>query len=528
MYNVVIADDEKNIRDGLEMLIDWESYGFHVVGKAAGGEQALALLRQSRCDLLLTDVRMPGLDGFSLIEQIEQMQLNPNLRIIIISGYREFSYVKKALEHHVHGYLLKPVDQSELVRNILDIKEEWDRHYLDFKATMENRRMAVDKLLSDLIHGRMAAGQVFEGLSLCGVEVAGQAFVVTVLEIENFYTILEQDVQEANLIKYGVFNILEELATGQSDSLVFECHNGRIGVITGGTTPELEAMDIHGMFRQFSDIVYENLEVRLLYGCGAVVSSRQQIPLSGQQAEISLERSIMANYAEASPYRETDYKNLISGLQWNTQKLLYHLEEGDCDNAIQEIGELLDECVSKQLPADVLESVIYNVIFEIISMPRKLGLVDNGLYYIERFNDLKKLSITIKGIKSYLSALCRDTCAILENYQTGKKNNIVAQIQSYVEEHYREELNLQLISKKFYMSPVYLGRIFKNATGESFSEYVNKCRIQKIKDLLAVNNGRILDMISAMGFQNQEYFYRLFKKYEGISFADYRKTLPPG
>ena len=506
------------------MLIDWESYGFHVVGKAAGGEQALSILRQNRCDLLLTDIRMPGLDGFSLIEQIEQMQLNPNLRIIIISGYREFSYAKKALEHHVHGYLLKPVDESELVRNILDIKEEWDRTYLDLRATMENRRMAVDKLFSDLIHGRMTAEQVFESLSLCGVEVSGAAFLVTILEIENFYTILEQDVQEANLMKYGVCNILEELAAEQPGNLVFECQNGRIGVLTHSADARLDAEDIRRRIQGFAAIIYENIQVRLLYGCGTVVDNRRHIPLSGQQAEMSLERSIMDNYAEASPFREADDKSALGAFRWNTQKLLYHLEEGDCDNAIQEIGELLDECVSRQLPADVLKNVVYNTIFEIISLPRKLGLVDNGLYYIERFNDLKKLSLTIKGIKSYLNALCRDICAILENYQAGRKNNIVGQIQSYVEEHYREELNLQLISQKFYMSPVYLGRVFKNATGESFSEYVNKCRIRKIKELLTVNNGRILDMISAMGFQNQEYFYRLFKKYEGISFADYRKS----
>ena len=113
MYNVLIADDEKNICEGIAEFLDWQELGFHIIGLAANGEEALNMLSWQRCELILTDIRMPGIDGLALIRRIQEK--DPGIKIIIVSGYSDFAYAKQAIEMGVKAFLLKPIDREELL-----------------------------------------------------------------------------------------------------------------------------------------------------------------------------------------------------------------------------------------------------------------------------------------------------------------------------------------------------------------------------------------------------------------------------
>lgn len=249
MYNVLIADDESSVVTGLCSIIDWNALGFHVRGTAKDGEEALSILMEGGYNLVVTDIRMPGMDGLELAEAVHSRR--PSVRMLVISGYSDFNYARSAIKYGVNGYLLKPIDREELMQYVAAIKEELDRE------------------------------------------------------------------------------------TGDQEFITY-----------GGT-----------------------------------VFERKMYP------------------------------------------------------------------------------------------------------------------------------------------------DIVSRIREYVEQHYAENLNLKTISGVFYMSPVYLGRLYKNATGEAFSDYINKVRIAEVKKKLMLDASKMSDIVKKSGYNSQEYFYRAFRKYEGISFAEYKDLI---
>jgi two-component system, response regulator YesN len=167
MYNVLIADDEQAICKGLSVIIDWESYGYNPPNTAEDGEDALEKLNVGKYNLVITDIRMPVIDGLELIRAIRVQ--NPFIKILIISGYSDFEYAKQAMENDVKGYMLKPINRNELTRYISNIKSELDAENISTRLCKLPADVLRDKLLSDLIDGRISSTKLQEWMENIGL-----------------------------------------------------------------------------------------------------------------------------------------------------------------------------------------------------------------------------------------------------------------------------------------------------------------------------------------------------------------------
>lgn len=220
MYNILIADDEPAVYEGLSILIDWEKYGFHVTNTAEDGEDALEKIKTGRYNLIITDIRMPVLDGLELIKAIKEQ--NSSTKILITSGYSDFSYAKKAIEYGVKGYLLKPVDREDLIKYIIKIKEELDSELLSTKSLRDNTNMAKDKLLMDFVSGNLTVKSIDQKISDVGISIESEYYYLALIEINNFNAMVDKNLDDANLIKFGIRNIVEEIVNEKKLGYVYE------------------------------------------------------------------------------------------------------------------------------------------------------------------------------------------------------------------------------------------------------------------------------------------------------------------
>jgi two-component system response regulator YesN len=526
MYNVLIVDDEPDICLGLCEIIDWNAYGFNVVDTASDGEDALEKLNNKKYDLLVTDIRMPVIGGLTLIRKIREKNLS--IKIVILSGYNDFEFAKKAIEYSVNGYLLKPIDRDELTEYLVTIKEEIDKELKKKLFTWENKNIAKDRLLLDVVTGNLTAADIHKKMKDYDIDFQGTYYNIALLEIDNLYSKLENDFIDANLDIFSVKNIAEEVIQANNSGYVYEDSNGTIGIIFNGNAADMQNEKLVEYLQELRLTILKYLKLTVTIGYGETISSILDIKLSHKQAKQALELRSVAEKGEIIHYKNVflNDNNQIK-ITWNADNLLAAIEKFSEGEIINEIKLLISEIAIKKITIDIAKVIFYNIIFDIGNLPKKYSLTDNNFFIQQDIIALNKRGkyLNIEYLEQLLTSTCINTCNYIREFQTSKRSDVIDKIQLYIGEHFSEDLTLKSISSIFYMNPVYLGRLFKNTTGDSFSDYVNKTRISEAKKMLMMDSSNIGRIIEKLGFSTQEYFYRLFPKYEGITFAEYKKNL---
>lgn len=526
MYNVLIVDDEPDICLGLCEIINWNKLGFKVLDTATDGEDALEKINNQKYDLLITDIRMPVISGLELIKKIREK--NSALKIIILSGYNDFNFAKKAIESSVNGYLLKPIDRDELSEYLVVIKEELDIELEAHVFAWNNINIAKDRLLLDLVTGITVTSDLKNKMNSFNINFKNSFYNVAILEIFNLSAMLEMDFVNANLTIFSVRNITEEIIINNNVGYVYEDTNGTIGIVFNGDLESLNDTKIIQYLDNIRTNILKYLKLNVTIGFGQTVNDIVQLKLSHKQAKQALElRSITDENSILSYNTLYAHDSNLFNIAWSIDNLLNSIGQLNHQEIMKEIQLLIDELSTKKFSINVTKIIFYNILFDIANLPRKYNINDNSFFIEQEIIDFTKNSkfFTIKQLQELLISICLKTCKYIVEFQTSKRSNIIDKVQNYIGLHYSEDLTLKSISSIFYMNPVYLGRLFKSQIGDSFNDYVNKIRISEAKKMLLMDSSNIGSIIEKLGFNNQEYFYRLFPKYEGITFAEYKKNL---
>lgn len=371
MYKVLIVDDEVAIRNGIAKLIPFDELGIQLMGYAGSGEQALAAVREEKPDILLTDIKMPGMDGLKLIAELSGR--HPEMRFVILSGYDDFGYAREALRYRVDNYLLKPIDRDELIQTLSGIVEQLDR-LKSARRAQHDRFM--EHLLWRLFRRQMDEGELSERLHYLGVD-----------------------------------------ERGASQYRVLMC------------------------------------------------------PLPEQDFEPSAMEIVESAHRRGSAGWHMLY--------WERSVLIW---------------------VSRAEQADAF------------------GLIPAGQVAAGRpVADLLHIA------DSY-----DDATAQLNKWTSARSAQEIAprdlQIIEYIHAHYREDLSLPILAERFSLTPAYLGTLIKAATGELFSVYLNRYRIDRAREKLALGQESAGAIGRAVGFRDANYFYKVFYKYAGCYPTEYRTS----
>lgn len=508
MIKLLIADDERIIRETISALIDWDSLGIHLIGAAGNGFEAYNMILDESPDIVLTDIKMPGLSGLELIQKI--YEINKKTQFIILSGYGEFEYAKTAMEYGVRHYLLKPCNEVQIISSIKEILKEISR-----QTSFENIEEEKKQLLSNMYRNYL-------------LNIINDSLVADCINNEQMY----QSVYK----RYSKF-----LDFNYSPYEIFYLYYLEIAYLN-------DAIKILENFRQkyspgilFSYIYVQNTLILFFNSYTTnydeIVSFLQSLSFANQKTNISVEHNNFKNlndllnclllkitryetiyYSDGGSISTIcNYKNIISDIKTYSTKMFAD-DKKDADAAYFSIVKILSSVTDinllKQLTSSIIiysasKSMLYNSVFAAEFMI-KIG--------------------NLESCEDILSLLTAELKNIYTDYHSSEiKGTLSLKIMDYVEEHLSDSgMSLKSIAENYlYMNVDYVSKKFLKETGQKFSNYLTGARIKKAKELLSdINPDKIQYVAEMVGCgNNPQYFSLLFKKNTGYSPSTYIKLI---
>lgn len=536
MYKLVIIEDELILRKNIIKKIEWEKYGFCVVGEAENGRDALDVIDCTNPDVIITDIDMPFMNGLELSKIVTEKC--PMTKIIILSGFDDFRYAQQAVELNVVEYVLKPISSEELIKTLVKIKaqidadkfkkenlEELKEHYLKSLPVMKVN------FLSSLLIGKQRKEGILNKAAYYNINLTGKLFACAVVNIDN-NKLTENDLMEdvAELNRYGVFNIMEEVICKYSMGIVFS-RDDYIVAIMKNDEKNIEYM-VNKIFRVLEEVrqcIEKYMKFTVTIGVGSLCTNIENINESFLGGLSALEYRIVAGtnkliYIEdLEPekmkkmiFDDNKEHMLLSSIKFGTEK--------DIHSAIEflfvEISEIKTSFSDYQI-------YLIEILAAIIKMSKDLKL-DFLLSLNPNYNifvEIFKFN-TIGEVKEWFEKIC---VKLMKSIGYRRKNSgkiLVDKAKEYIKENYTDsELCLNKVSSFIHISPNYFGNIFKNETGETFVNYLLQLRMETAKDILCSTNYKNCQIAERVGFSDQYYFSHCFKKYFKNSPNEVRHSL---
>ncbi|MCQ6562155.1 response regulator [Paenibacillus mendelii] len=533
---VMIVEDEPLLRQGLISKIKWQSLNLQLEGEAGDGIEALHKLEECKPDIVLTDVRMPGIDGLQFIQRARQDY--PRIKFVIISGYGEFDYVREAMKHSVKDYLLKPVDGEMLNHLLFELREELHREQIE-----DHNRIHLEELGQLYLRGNLQSTDhiLTRFLTDPDLEHSLEGLPPSLTKRRYFtaatakiaYRRDEQDQweQDCSLARFSVHNVMQNglsAASPEEASLTVFKHAHKLDevILFFGYEEEVTMYKVKKNLHLLLEWIQENLGIHLSIGIGAAKESYQLLPLAYMESQKMLKNRLLdgdgklycADDARPAPITASPLLNEHTG-----RMLLGLLEAGKHITFMNAVEELMRGSLDSDNRYEHFEYLYTEVIHIIRKHAYKSGVqlpitaLSAPLADLEFASDWLDVKALLEDQLNGLAELTTD------RFGDRSSDAIIDSVRQYVSQHYAEELTLQWVSDTYFIHPNYFSRRFKQITGSCFNDYLTRIRVERSKDLLATTTLRINLISQMVGYEDQNYFCNVFRKVTGSSPTCYRK-----
>ncbi|WP_034761834.1 response regulator transcription factor [Rossellomorea vietnamensis] len=522
MLKVILVDDEIQIRRGLKWKVDWEEEGFVIAGEASNGKEALQVIEEVMPDLILTDVRMPVMDGMQLVKALSSQY--PEIKVIVLSGYADFEYVRSSLVEGVKDYLLKPVDPEELTAALRKSKGEIE---VEKQRRMETDRMNQfhaeemrEQYLLHLVKDEWAEKNISrERLSQLKLDVlVGEDTVVQFITVEIRSSDSEQ-VRDLFLpfkmlcreLSYEHEGIMSFYDTSYPNMIHFLCHHH-----SGGD-------QVPHFVQELQKNVSAYLHLETVIGLGKVVRGLSQLKNGYISALLSWSQSsadVMSQVIDGTSSKQT--AEFTEDAEW---KLSNSMEQGDFESFRKHLLTTLAECDRQSVMS--YSFAASRVLFMLGSMARKYDLYTDDLKKKMWNCQLGIWELTSRDrVKGELLDLARVIAEkVSETRHSSNGIAIVENVRRYMDRHYTNEISLTSLADQFHINSAYLSEMFKELVGQNFSDYLVNLRLEKARSLLMDEQLKVIEIAHLVGYSNSGYFSTVFKKRFGQKPLDYRKSM---
>lgn len=533
LYRIMLVDDEEEVRRAMIRQMDWERLGFTVAGDAENGQDALEKLEQLEPDVIMTDIRMPYMDGLTLVAKIREKY--PFMKILIFSGYDDFEYAKQAIKFRVTEYILKPVNGEELaeilkrVKDSLDEEIEQRRNIDRLQERYENSLPVLRELfLNDLVSRTAGVSDIGPKCREYGIDFldAGR-WIAAVIHVECMEQTEEQELsRHQELIPISVRALVEDHLKPYCRFAAFNSAEG-ITVIAAVDGCHSET----GLINQLNDICKESrrmLGIAITIGVGCSCDRFQEICHSYQTAVDAL------GYRAIVGSGRTIYINDMEPV--SRGKLQFQAkEEAELTTAIkfgkaEQIGGMLRELAARMDDAKVHANQYQVYMLTIVDCLIRL-MQQYDLKMGEMFETEEHYADIIKRIcrrESFAEEVIPVACRMNEALNQARDNTArkaIVEAKAYIQENYADpELSVDMLCRHLHMSPAYFSTVFKKETGQTYVNYLTEVRLQKAEKLLEETDDKTYEIAQKIGYQEQNYFSYVFKKRYGMSPTKYRGT----
>lgn len=525
MFKALIVDDEEDIREGLRDIINWEEEGFSIVGLAEDGVDALEQYQRTTPHLIVTDIRMTRMDGLELSRRIKA--LNTDVKVLIISGYDEFSYAKKAIQYGIENYLLKPIDTEELRKELGSIRTQMIEQDLTKQSELLKDEELKNYFLLRMVRDDISKAYTPHEMERHRIDYRSRYFTTILIDFkEGFDEEIEWSVDDFQLKVFAIKNVIGEIVEQIGDAALFEVTKGRLGILIWGgiSQRQFEEELVVETTRKISYLTPKYTKHDIHLGVGDTVESLTHISHSYQHAEIALEMRFYSNQEHVFYYSKLYPKNTMWNIQWSEIGLLNAIKDLNRRRIHQEVDILFQEIRSLQFTSDILQKLF---MFTMVGLAKLIYECKSDWEFLYKSKGLRLMELVHNGSievsKQVFYELCLEVSRILEKSHLKNSESYIEDIIDYINQHYFEDLNLKKLSDFFYLNPYYIGKLIKKKQGESFNEYMNKIRIEQAKLMLSDTLLSISDISDKVGYKYLNHFYKIFKDITGISPGEFRK-----
>ena len=544
MLKIFLAEDELVVRETIKRMIPWEELGFELVGEAADGEMALPLLIRQQPDLLITDIKMPFMDGLTLA-RLAKKEI-PGLKVVILSGYDDFNYAKQAIGIGVEDYLLKPITKNALIERLSEIRSRYEHektqkeYYEKFQREMQAyEKNSSRDFFEALVDGSMDMMEVYKRAEKLGLDIVAEAYNVLIFTM-NCDEDFSGQRDEYSSWEAESLELLENFFAGHSSAMLFRSNIFSYGVLLKGQRETIEE-NTRACVDEIRKILSRQDGRREWFlAVGQSVERLSQIQKSYHTASRAFSQRYL--YDENILYYDEMETMEHPGGQAETEDNAY-LQKVDVNalnpailqkflsNGLQEETENFVKDYFYAIGQEPMESLVFrnyvilNVRFSVISFIKGLGCDTNEMESADTEEVLAESGKNMESAIAYAKKMISQAIEIRDQNSGNKNRSILKTAVDFIDSHYMEEdISLNTVANVANVSSNHFSALFSQNMGQTFIEYLTTLRMNKAKELLRCTGMRSSEIAGEIGYKDAHYFSYLFKKTQGMTPSDYRKA----
>lgn len=531
MLKVFLAEDEFIIREGIKNNIDWQAYGYEFCGEASDGELAFPLIQKTRPDILITDIKMPFVDGLALSRLVKKEL--PETEIIILSGYEEFDYAKEAIQIGVARYLLKPINGETLLQEIDSVaeiilgkqKEKEIREKYQKEMEENSLRDQMD-LFQHLVTGDCSMEELLSVADKLDLKIMAPWYSIVLLKIQS----MKHDYEEYSGSIVAVDERIVKLAEPEHVLIFDRALEGRAFLFKADSEEELLAYQKEYL-GDVKEVLSGYANLRYFGGIGTPVNRLREIPASFEDASHAfahrylvaesciLDSSLLMQ--EGAAEHEDFRISAVNPEQIDRAKMQEFLRTGDLDEVVYFVDEFFGKLDGGAMKSRIFRQYItMDAYFSIADFLKGLGLQKDEIEAPDQDGSILQDE---KSAMDYIVRIMNKALVLREKKASSRYEDVVSEVIHYIEDNYaQEELSLNLLASHVNFSPNHLSMIFSQQTGQTLIRYLTDYRMNRAKELLRCSSKKSSVISMEVGYKDPHYFSYLFKKTQGMTPTQYR------
>ena len=537
MLKIFLVEDEYVVREGIKNNIDWAKEGFIFSGEAADGELAFPLIQAEQPDIIITDIKMPFMNGLDLSRLV--VKALPQSKIIILSGHEEFSYAQEAIKIGVTEYLLKPIKSTELIETVKRIgkqiiaEREERENYERYKREMEeNETEKMRRLFNEMITGTLSIAKILERGKEYGIELSAKLYQIILFK----YNIKNKD----EIYSREILELEKEINSVNSryDNIIMfdRAIEGIAFLIKGDSSGHLDSTR-EAFISRLKDVMEKYPHIRYFGGIGIQVDRLTALSQSYESAArafsyrfIFENNDIISSNQVLSFYRQDEDDTVLSEIELESldlKKADAFLKSGEAEEITYFVEEFLKSIGSASEKSFLFKQyIIMNIYFTVVAFLKEIGSPDLSIEEpFKGLEGIKEMYYDNQKAKDYIIRIFSAAIERRDALRNKRYHRIIDQAKEYINRHFADEdISLYETAAYVNLSPSHFSSVFSKETGKSFIRYLTDLRMSKAREMLKCTDMRCSDISIAVGYKDAHYFSYLFKKAHTCSPMQYRTS----
>lgn len=530
LYNVLLVDDEADVLQAMKKKIDWEALGFCLAGTAENGQEALEMAEQLHIDVVMTDIKMPYMDGLTLCKNLKQSYRN--MKVIIYSGFDDFEFAREAVHLEAEEYLLKPISAGDMEAAFSKVRKKLDQEYDEYRnlnRLSEYYRKSLpamrEQLVMGILEGRIAGERTRAMMETYEICLDSPFYVVAALYMD--VNPREEQPQPAQLFTLSLKDMVQDYLMNRTRFFSTAFLDQVIVIFMLDEREEIDQVLYH--LDQICKMGFRVLKSSVTAAVGQICANTDALHTSYEEAVNAMEyRSILGSgqvlyINDIEPCSEEN----ILVTEHEFQNLVHAVKLGNRDETNVAIAQIMDSIRKEPISPGQYQLLFMELLSELMKIGRAYKLHPNQIFgdHAGSWQELYRM-VTVDELEGWLQEVGTNLRHVLRHERRDSAARLTEQAKAYIEEHYKEsDLSADSLCRCLNVSAAYFSTIFKREVGMSFVAYLTKIRLEHALELLRTTEDKTYIIASRVGYMEPNYFSYVFKKQYGISPSKYRAEM---